>query len=60
MAKNEKDFIGIDVENVWFKKMMEQISKDPREFASFYIVYYDGVEIGRTNDPEQWKEMHAK
>ncbi len=53
---DKRDFMGIDIEKVWFKRMMEQISIDPREFQSIYIVYYEGVEIGRTLDPKQWKK----
>ena len=56
----DKDFVGVDVEKVWFKKMMEIISLDPREFGSFYEVYYEGMKIDRTQDPEEWKDDNGR
>ncbi len=52
---SKTNFVGIDVEKVWFKKMMEQTNTTiPRTFQTIYVVYYEGVEIGRTLDPEEW------
>ena len=59
MSSDKKNFVGIDVEKVWFKKMMEQTNVGlPREFQSIYVVYYEGVEIGRTLDPKDWMKSN--
>ncbi len=56
---DKKDFVGIDKEKVWFKRMMEQTNATiPRTFQSIYIVYYEGVELGRTLDPKEWLEEY--
>ena len=58
MTQGKDNFVGMDITKVWFRKVMEQVSIDPREFEPIYIVYYEGVELGRAMDPEQWIQEH--